>query len=64
MGMLLKLECQYLQGTVPRFGSLMGHIKYVLIEAFLPALFKVEEVSADLRKSLGHSIKRKGLFIP
>ena len=34
-----------------------------LREAFFPALFGGEEVSADLREILGHSVKRRGLGI-
>ena len=35
-----------------------------LREAFFPALFGGEEVSADLREILGHSVKCGGLGIP
>ena len=62
--MLLQLKCQYLQRTVPGVGSLMGPIEDSLIEAFLPALFGGEEVSANLREILGHSVKHRGRSIP
>ena len=39
-------------------------VDYALIEAFLPAMFGGEEVSADLREILGHSVKTGGLGIP
>ena len=39
-------------------------VDYALIEALLPAMFGGEEVSADLREILGHSVKRSGLGIP
>ena len=43
---------------------MMGPIEDAVREAFLPALFGGEEVSADLIKSLGHSMKRGGLGKP
>ena len=49
LGMLLQLKCQYLQRTVPGFGSLMGPIEDSLRDAFFPELFGGEEVSADFR---------------
>ena len=42
----------------------MDPIKDAIREAFLPALFGGEEVSADIREILGHSMKRGGLGIP
>ena len=42
----------------------MGTIDDALREAFLTALSGREEISADLRKILGHSVKRGGLGIP
>ena len=62
--MSLQIKWQYLQRTVPGVGSLMGPIEDSLIEAFLPALFGGEEVSANLREILGHSVKHRGLGIP
>ena len=50
--------------TVPRFGTLMGHIKEALRETFFPTLFMGEGVNADSRGILGHSVKRDGLGIP
>ena len=49
LGISLQIEWQYLQRTVPEVGSLMGPIEDDLREAFLPALFGGEEVSANLR---------------
>ena len=43
---------------------LMCPIEDSLRDAFFPALFGGEEVSADLRGILGHSLKRGGLGIP
>ena len=60
----LQLEWQYLQRTVPGVGYIMVPIEDFLREAFSTALFGREEVSADLRKILGHSVKRGGLGIP
>ena len=40
LGMSLQLEWQYLQITVPGFGSLMGPIYDALREAFFPALLE------------------------
>ena len=42
----------------------MGPIEDALREDFLPALFGGEEVSANLREILDHSVKRGGLCIP
>ena len=49
LGILLQLECQYLQRTVSGVVSLMGPIEDALRETFFHALFGGEEVSADLR---------------
>ena len=64
LGVSLQLKWQYLQRTFPGFGSLMGPIKDALREAFFPAKFEMEDVSADLIEILGHSVKRGGLGIP
>ena len=37
--MLLQLEWNYLQITVPKVATMMGPIKEALIETFFPALF-------------------------
>ena len=42
----------------------MDPIEDALREAFLPAFFGGEEVSANLREILGHSVKRGVLGIP
>ena len=63
LGMLLQLEWQYLQRTVPRVGTLMGPIEEALREKFSPALFGGEEINANFRKILGHSVKHGGLVI-
>ena len=49
LGRSLQIEWQYLQSTIPEFGSMMGPIKDSLREAFLPALFRAEEVISSLR---------------
>ena len=42
----------------------MGPIEEALREKFFPTLFRGEEINADFRKILGHSIKHGGLGIP
>ena len=64
LGMLLQLEWQYLQRTVPRVGTLMGAIEEALIEKCYPSLFREEEITSDFRKILGHRVKHGGLGIP
>ena len=64
MGMSLQIECQYLQRTVPGVGTLMDTIEETIREKFSPALFGGEEINADFRKILGHSVKHGGLGIP
>ena len=64
LGISLQLNCQYLQRTVPRVGTLMGPIEEALREKFFPALFGKEEINADFRKILDHSSKHDGLGIP
>ena len=64
MGILLQLEWQYLQRTVPGVGTLMGNIEEAIREKFFPAQFGGEEINTDFRKILGHSVKHGGLFIP
>ena len=44
-----QLKCQYLQRTVPRFGTLMGTIEEAIREKFFPALFRGEEIDTDFR---------------
>ena len=58
--MLLQLEWQYLQRTVPGFGTLIGPIEEAIREKFFPTLFGGEEI----RQILGHSVKHGGLGIP
>ena len=53
-----------MQRTVPRFCNLMGPIEEVLREKFFPALFRGEEIDANFRKILGHSVNHGGLVIP
>ena len=55
--MLLQLEWQYLQRTVPGVGTIMGPIEEALREKSLPSLFGGEEIDADFRKILGHGVK-------
>ena len=64
LGMSLQLEWQYLQRTVPGVSTLMGPIKEALREKFSPALFGGEEITANFRNILGHSVKHDGLGIP
>ena len=64
LGLLLQLEWQYLQRTVHEVGSMMSTIDDALREAFFPKIFRGEEVSADLREILVHSVKHRGLGIP
>ena len=64
LGMSLKLECQYLERTVPGVGTLMGTIEEALSEKFFPQLFGGEEINADFRKILGYSVKHGDLGIP
>ena len=42
----------------------MGPIEEALRENISPALFGGEEITADFRKILGHSVKHRGLGIP
>ena len=63
LGMLLQLEWQYLQRTVPRVGTLMGPIEEALREKNPPLLLVGEEITADFQKILGHSVKHGGLGI-
>ena len=42
----------------------MGHIEEALREKFFPSLFGGEEITADFRQILGHSVKHGGLGIP
>ena len=60
----MQLKWQYLIRTVPGVGTLMGPIEEALREKFFPALFGGEEITADFRKILGHSVKHDGLGIP
>ena len=50
--------------NVTGVGTLTGPIGDALRDDFLPAIFGGEEVSADLREILGHSVKCGGLGIP
>ena len=60
----MQLEWKYLQRTVPRVGTLIGPIEEALREKFFPALFGGEDINADFRQILGHSVKNGGLGIP
>ena len=44
--------------------DLAALIEEALREKFFPALFGGEEINADFRKILGHSVKHGGLGIP
>ena len=60
----MQLKCQYLPRTVHRVGTLMGPLEEALREKFFPALFWGEEITANFRQILGHSVKYVGLDIP
>ena len=64
LGMLLLLQWQYLQSTIHRVGTMMGPLEEALRGKFFPTLFGREEINADFRKILGHSVKHGGLGIP
>ena len=64
LGMSLQIKWQYLQRTVPGVGTLMGPIEEALREKLFPALFRGEEINANFRKMLRHSIKNGGSGIP
>ena len=64
MGVSLRLEWNYLQSNVPRVGTLIGSIEEAIRETFFPTLLGEEEVDADFRKILRHSIKHGVLGIP
>ena len=53
-----------MQRTVPRVGTLMGLIEEALRDKFFPALFGGEDITADFRQILGHSVKHGGLGLP
>ena len=42
----------------------MGPIEEALREKLFPALFRGEEITANFRQILGHSVKHFGLVIP
>ena len=42
----------------------MGPIEGALRKKFSPALFRGEDINANFRKILGHSVKHRGLCIP
>ena len=46
-----------MQRTVPRNGTLMSPNEEALRKTFFSAIFGGEEVDADFRKILGHSVK-------
>ena len=60
----MQREWQYLKKTVPVVGTLMGTIEEAPREKFFPALFGREEINANFRKTLNHSVKHGGLGIP
>ena len=64
LGVLLHIEWQYLQRNVPGVSTIMGPIEDAVLEAFFPTFFGGEEVSADHREILSHSVKYEGLGIP
>ena len=48
----------------PGVGTIIGPIEEALRENFFPWLFGGEEITADFRKTLGHSVKHGSLGIP
>ena len=62
--MPLQLEWQYMQMTVPGVSTMMGPIEEALRDKLFPALFGGEEITANFRQILGHSVKHGGLGIP
>ena len=64
LGMSLKLKWHYPQSTVIEVGTMMGPIEEALREKFFPTLFGREDINADFRKILGHSVEHGGLGIP
>ena len=60
----MQLEWQFLQRTVPGVGTLMSPIEEALREKFFPVIFGGEEINADFRKILSHSVKHGDLGIP
>ena len=61
--MMLQLDWQYLQRTVPGVVTLRVPIEEAIRKKFFPALFGGEEINADFRKILRHSVKHEGLGI-
>ena len=59
----MQLKWQYLQRTFPGVGTLMGTIEEAIRDKLFSALFGGEEINADFRKILGHSIDHGGLGI-
>ena len=53
-----------MQRTVPGVGILMSPFQEAPREKFFPALFGREEINANFRKTLNHSVKHGGLGIP
>ena len=47
--------------TVPTVGPPMSTIEEALREKFLPTIFWGEDINADFRQILGHSVKHGGL---
>ena len=64
LGILVQLEWKYLQRTVSRVVTLMGSIEEALRDKFFPTLFGGEEINANFRKILGHSVKNSSLGLP
>ena len=64
LGMSLQSEWYYLQRTVPGVGTIMGPIEESLRDKLFPSLFGGEDITANFRKILGHSVNHGGLGIP
>ena len=63
LGILLKLDWQYLYRTVPGVGTLISPIEEALREKFSPEIFRGEEINADFRHILGHIVNHGGLVL-
>ena len=63
LGMSLQLVLQYLNRTVPGVGTLMGTIEEALRDKCFPSLFGGEEINANFRQILGHSVNHGSLGI-
>ena len=59
----MKIDWQYLQRTVLGVITLIGPIEEALREKLFPLLFRGEDINANFRKILVHSVNHGGLGI-